>query len=394
MRARVFAVVALAALPLGAFAASAEQGRGRGQEQGRGQGQMRFRGMDRNDDGRITRAEWRGSAQSFRQHDWDNNGVLEGDEVRPGGVRPGTRDRDYDPSRSRDFDDWTVEGFQYLDHNRDGRISRDEWHYDLASFIRADRNRDNILTRAEFLSEDEDLDREDRFEDLDANNNNRIERSEWHGSTQAFNWLDQNNDGVLSRREVVGTDQASTKEDDLFASLDYNRDGRLSQEEWHWSRRSFLQQDTDRDGVVSRNEFSAPATSTTTGTTGGADNRPLNTPVVVNVNATERWTDTGIDLRVGDVLRITSTGSIRLSGNSQDSATAGGANRRADNAPMMNHPAGALIARISNGSPFFIGDGTNINRVTAAGRLYLSVNDDHLNDNSGMFRVTVVVRPQ
>src|SRR4030095_15728392 len=142
MRARVFAVMALAALPLGALAASAEQG----------QGEMRFRGMDRNGDGRISRAEWRGSAQSFRQHDWNNDGVLSGDEVRSGAVRPGMRDRDYDP-QNRDYDDWTAEGFQYLDHNRDGRISRDEWHYDLQSFIRADRNRDNILTRAEFLSE-------------------------------------------------------------------------------------------------------------------------------------------------------------------------------------------------------------------------------------------------
>ena len=79
MRARVFAVMTLAALPLGAFAASAEQD----------QEQMRFRGMDRNGDGRITRAEWRGSAQSFRQHDWNNDGVLSGDEVRPGALRPG-----------------------------------------------------------------------------------------------------------------------------------------------------------------------------------------------------------------------------------------------------------------------------------------------------------------
>lgn len=350
--------------------------------------------MDRDGDGRITRAEWRGNDQSFRQHDWNNDGVLSGDEVRPGAVRPVQDENDLNWERRGQFDDWTAEGFGSLDHNRDGRLTRDEWHYDRESFIRADRNRDNILTRAEFLSEDEDLDREDRFEYLDANNNNRIERAEWHGSTTAFNWLDVNNDGVLSRAEVVGTDaETDTREDDLFASLDYNRDGRLSQEEWHWSRRSFVQQDTNHDGAVTRNEFIAP-TPATTGTTGASDNRPLNTPVVVNVNATERWTDTGIDLRVGDVLRLTSTGTVRLSGNSNDSANPGGANRRADNAPMPNHPAGALIARISNGSPFFIGDGTNINRVTTAGRLYLSVNDDHQADNSGMFRVTIIVRPQ
>jgi hypothetical protein len=48
---------------------------------------MRFRAMDRNGDGRVTRQEWRGSVQSFRVHDWNNDGVLSGEEVRPGAVR-------------------------------------------------------------------------------------------------------------------------------------------------------------------------------------------------------------------------------------------------------------------------------------------------------------------
>ena len=120
----------------------------------------------------------------------------------------------------------------------------------------------------------------------------------------------------------------------------------------------------------------------------------VNSPVVVQVGATERWVDTGLDTRVGDVLRITSTGTVRLSNNSNDQASPAGANRRADQAPLPFYPAGALIARISNGTPFFIGDGTNVDRVNAAGRLYLTVNDDHLGDNSGSFRVTITIRPQ
>ena len=38
--------------------------------------------MDRNRDGVITRAEWRGNEVSFRQHDRNSDGVLAGDEVR------------------------------------------------------------------------------------------------------------------------------------------------------------------------------------------------------------------------------------------------------------------------------------------------------------------------
>ena len=48
---------------------------------------MRFFGLDRNHDGRITRDEWRGNDVSFRVHDWNRDGVLSGAEVRPGAKR-------------------------------------------------------------------------------------------------------------------------------------------------------------------------------------------------------------------------------------------------------------------------------------------------------------------
>ena len=57
----------------------------------------RFAGMDRDQDGVITRTEWRGSAQSFDKHDWNNDGVLSGDELRPGAYRRGSREEpDFD----------------------------------------------------------------------------------------------------------------------------------------------------------------------------------------------------------------------------------------------------------------------------------------------------------
>jgi len=52
---------------------------------------MRFRGLDRDHNGRITRAEWRGNDVSFRVHDWNGDGVLSGNEVRPGAHKPSTR---------------------------------------------------------------------------------------------------------------------------------------------------------------------------------------------------------------------------------------------------------------------------------------------------------------
>ena len=44
----------------------------------------RFQALDKNNDGRITRDEWDGNARSFQNHDWNGDGELSGNEVRPG----------------------------------------------------------------------------------------------------------------------------------------------------------------------------------------------------------------------------------------------------------------------------------------------------------------------
>ena len=346
---------------------------GVGGEQDRALGEARFRGMDANKDGRITRAEWRGSAQSFRVHDWNGDGVLSGDEVTPGGRRQQSVDDDYLPNRLP-MDDWSARRFGQLDHDGDSRISRLEWHYDLETFLRADRNRDGFISRTEFLDTGFDDDRGDHFDNLDVDGNNRVELDEWHGSRAAFDWLDRNRDGVLSRTEMLSEE---TGADDQFRSLDMNRDGSIAIDEWHWSRTSFNQLDRNRDGRLSRGEFDAAGPLDE----GGSTTKPL------NVESTDRWTDTGIYLRAGTTVIIAATGSITLS-NETDSAGPAGADRRAQNAPLPDQPAGMLIARVGNSAPISIGASRSF-RVTREGRLYLGVNDDHLADNMGAFRVTV-----
>ena len=48
-----------------------------------------------------------------------------------------------------------------------------------------------------------------------------------------------------------------------------------------------------------------------------------------------------------------------------------------------------LIGRIGNGQPFFVGTGMQSFRAGTTGRLYLGVNDDYVQDNSGSFRVMI-----
>jgi Ca2+-binding EF-hand superfamily protein len=342
-------------------------------------GGIRFQAMDTNNDGRITRDEWRGSAQSFRVHDWNSDGELSGEEIRAGSARPRTGDPDYTPNQYV-LDDWSEQRFQSMDRNRDGRITRAEWYYDVEGFLRADRNRDNVLTRAEFLNPDFDDDRGDQFDYLDLNGNGRIEQNEWHGSRQAFQWLDRNRDGVLNRAEVAGADLGSG---DQFTSLDLNNDRSISLNEWQWSRASFDRLDTNNDGRLTRREFDSAAPTGSTGTS---------TPLTVS--SQDRWTDTGVYVQAGQTVRFQASGTVQLSEDGNDVADPQGARsgRRAPNAPLPNAPAGALIARFGFGTPVMIGSGSADIRAPRSGRLYLSVNDDHLLDNSGEFRVVVTVR--
>jgi len=295
---------------------------------------MLFREMDTNHDGVITRSEWRGSDASFREHDWNGDNVLSGDELRPGAERR-TDNR---------FDDWTRAEFNRLDANGDGRVTRNEWRGDLNSFRRADRNDDNVLSRAEFLN---------------AGNNQGWQADESQG------W------------------QA-----DEFNSLDVNGDRRITRDEWQGSRRSFDLADRNGDGVLTRAELASSERGVGPVGTSGS-----NTTEVV-VPSTERWFDTGIDLRAGEVVNFQATGTIRMStGNDSDAASPAGSinGRRADNAPFRNRPAGALIGRIGNGTPVYMGERGEVS-VPRSGRLYLSVNDDYLQDNSGEYRVTLSVR--
>ncbi len=91
----------------------------------------RFRGMDRNRDGMVSRSEWRGNSRSFENQDWNNDGVLSGREVRANARRNRT-------GRA-----------EAVDRNRNGVIERGEWRGNSREFNRLDRNRDGYITSAE-----------------------------------------------------------------------------------------------------------------------------------------------------------------------------------------------------------------------------------------------------
>ena len=229
----------------------------------------RFRGMDRNNDGVITRAEWSGNNVSFNNQDWNSDGILSGEEVREGGQR----------------------GQQA---GRRGGLRRVDYDFDL----------------------------------LDTNNNNRIERREWQARLDQFTALDTNGDNFLSRAELGDT--------------------------------------TTAPGV---------------GTSGGR----------LAIGGDRNWVDTGINVQAGDTVTITADGTIRFARDGGAVSAAGVGSGRVDGAPMPNAPVGGLIARFGTSAPVFIGESRTI-RAPRAGRLFLGVNDNYFDDNTGQFNVTVDVR--
>ncbi len=110
----------------------------------------------------------------------------------------------------------------------------------------------------------------------------------------------------------------------------------------------------------------------------------------VNVEADAAWTDSGITVRAGQEIAFVATGQVRW-GPSRRNGAAGERNSPFNGSrPMPGRNAAALIGKIGeDGDPFFIGDNPQPFRMRGSGRLFLGINDDYLQDNSGSLRVVI-----
>jgi hypothetical protein len=113
---------------------------------------------------------------------------------------------------------------------------------------------------------------------------------------------------------------------------------------------------------------------------------------LVTVTGRQAWTDTGIDVTTGDVIRFSAEGSVLWSAGQEDGPAGEMNSPMNDRRPVPARPAGALIGRIGTSASdvFFIGGDRGAFRVRASGRLYLGVNDHYYADNSGSFEVRVI----
>jgi hypothetical protein len=111
----------------------------------------------------------------------------------------------------------------------------------------------------------------------------------------------------------------------------------------------------------------------------------------VVVSADVPWNDTGIDVRSGQTVFFEATGNVRWGRDRRDGPEGESNSPNNPGRPIPNRPAAALIGKVGTSSTdvFFIGGEEGPIRIRSSGRLYLGINDDFLQDNSGNFRVVV-----
>jgi hypothetical protein len=110
---------------------------------------------------------------------------------------------------------------------------------------------------------------------------------------------------------------------------------------------------------------------------------------VIDVSAHEPWTDTGVFVRPGQTVYFEATGHVKWGPDRRDGPEGEHNSPFNRGRPIPSRPAAALIGRVGNDAPFFIGADTGPVQIRGGGPLFLGVNDDYLQDNSGSFRVIV-----
>jgi hypothetical protein len=130
---------------------------------------------------------------------------------------------------------------------------------------------------------------------------------------------------------------------------------------------------------------------------GGGLGRTGTREQVIDVPGTSRGTDAGIDVRAGDQIVFTASGTVvagqRAGQVGPEGGRSSGLGSIVSSRPVPTAGVGALVGYIrtldgQTSQWFFVGSQLTFN-VPVDGRLYLAVNDDNYSDNSGSFSVRI-----
>lgn len=116
-------------------------------------------------------------------------------------------------------------------------------------------------------------------------------------------------------------------------------------------------------------------------------------PQELDISGAQAWTDTGIDLKAGDTLHISATGSVHFDG-ARENGPDGLARGWLDLVrilPLNDAGRGALLGKIGSSDaarPFLVGPRAQI-KAPIDGRLFLGLNESSNDQPQGSFHVTI-----
>ena len=104
----------------------------------------------------------------------------------------------------------------------------------------------------------------------------------------------------------------------------------------------------------------------------------------------QKWFDTGINVRIGQDILFSASGSIQIDENTNVYQSGEEYVNWNKSKPLPNQPTGAVIGRVGKkGELFYIGDDKAPFQMVEKGRLFIGINDSDCNNNSGQFTVTI-----
>jgi Ca2+-binding EF-hand superfamily protein len=158
-------------------------------------------------------------------------------------------------SRSESYETW----FARYDENKDDKLTMDEFRGGKMLFTGYDTDRDGILTREE-IKKAKSMSSRPSIRTLDTDKDGFVNRREWTGTQEEFDAVDLDNDGVWSKADLT-IEKEKTRAKGLLERMDTDKDGVVSSEEWTATGRdaaSFRRQDLNLNSTLDLEELATP----------------------------------------------------------------------------------------------------------------------------------------
>ncbi len=248
--------------------------------------------MDTDQDGRISKAEWKGKEQGFARMDRNKDGFLDAKDragMDRGGRNKGQgqKGRSLTDEKKAEIRTKAAEQFAKLDGNADGKITADEVPSPMMLEL-ADADGDGNVTLKEFQkvllqratrrAQGGGRDgrrgggrggrglNAGRLKSWDRDGDGKVSAEEFPGREAMFARLDADKDGFLTQADIKAQKGARKKKDSgpvtkktgtVIERMDADGDGRLHRAEFTGSAADWANLDRNRDGWITQDELVA-----------------------------------------------------------------------------------------------------------------------------------------